>query len=360
MKALKIILFAAISILLIAVVVGYLQPRKIEITMSEVINAPTCVVFDNVNDLSKRTQWSPWEQMDTTIQSTLGEKTKGLGASYTWTSENSGDGKLTYIDYKENEYLKSELDFGQEQPAYASFTFKEVEDGVEVTWTFEGDMGGAFYSRLFGVMMKAILEQTYNQGLINLAAQVKEDTENPCVAPAGPKSMTDGATILKNGEGIGVKGEIVEMEIAGANYISVVDSCEVTSDQIAQLIGTSYGKLVGYAQQAGQAMTSAPFVLYQKWDPPTKVVMEPSLLVDATELETPEGINFSSLASTKVIMGTHMGDYGDSEYLWNALDQYAKDNGLEIIGSPWHEYITDPSTELDTNKWESRIYYPVQ
>ena len=361
MKALKIILIAAVSILLIAIIVGYLQPRKIDLKISEVIEAPACVVFDNVNDLSKRTQWSPWEQMDTTIVTKLGEVTSGLGASYSWTSEGSGDGSLKYIEVEENKFIKSELDFGQESPAYATFTFNEVEDGVEVIWTFESDMGGAFYNRLFGVMMKAILEQTYNQGLINLEKQALSDNNNPCTSTdAAPTTITTNATILKNAEGIGIKGEIAELEIEGFNYISVVDSCEPTGPQIAQLIGGSYGKIMGTLQQNKVMHSSAPIVFYHKWEPPTKVVMEPAIIVPASEMALAEGIHQNAVSATKVVMGTHMGNYDEVEYLWNALEKYITDNNLEVNGNPWTEYVTDPGLESDTTKWESRVYFPVK
>lgn len=360
MKALKIILIAIVSIVLIAAIVGYMQPREVKLTVSKVIDAPMCVLFDNVNDLSKRVEWSPWEKMDSTIVTTIGETSAGLGASYSWTSEGSGDGKLTYVEVKENELLKSKLEFGNENPAFATFLFKQVEDGVEVSWSFEGDFGGAFYQRLMGVIMKPVLETTFTNGLEHLSEYAKADENNPCLTPSKPMTMVDHATIIKNGEGIGVHGEIVEMEIPGTAFVSVVDSCEPTSPNIAALIGGSYGKLVPFVESAGIRMEAAPFVRYHKWEPPTKVVMEPSIVVKSELAETPEGIISSAIPAGKVVMGTHFGAYDKSEEVWNAVMAYIKENGFEEAGYPWHEYVTDPGVETDTNKWESRIYIPIK
>jgi effector-binding domain-containing protein len=61
----------------------------------------------------------------------------------------------------------------------------------------------------------------------------------------------------------------------------------------------------------------------------------------------------------KAIMVTHWGNYNSTKP-YEALDNYIKNNGLQMDGPPWEEYTTDPKTEADTSKWETRVYYPVK
>ncbi len=183
MKILKILLFVLLSIFLLVVIVGFLQPSTVQVKVEKVVKAPICVVFDQINDLEKRILWSPWATQDTTMQVTWGEKRKGLGGSYSWQSQAMGNGTLTYIDIEENKKLVSDLDFGPEGKGVASLTLDEVEDGVMVSWELASEVGSNPFKRLFGVLIKVAVEQSFNLGLAQLESAAQADSQNPCLLP---------------------------------------------------------------------------------------------------------------------------------------------------------------------------------
>ena len=47
-------------------------------------------------------------------------------------------------------------------------------------------------------------------------------------------------------------------------------------------------------------------------------------------------------------------------FAYMALGSYVKAENLEEVGGPWEIYVTDPMTEKDTMKWETRIAFPVK
>lgn len=183
MKILKILLIVLLSIFLLIVVVGYLQPSTVQVKVERVLKAPTCVVFDHVNDLEKRVLWSPWSTQDTTMQITWGEKRKGLGASYSWQSQSMGNGTLIYIESDENKKVVSDLNFGEQGKGVASITLSEAEDGVLVSWELVSEIGDNPFNRLFGIFIKVAVEQSFILGLNQLEDAAKLDQENPCLTP---------------------------------------------------------------------------------------------------------------------------------------------------------------------------------
>jgi len=59
----------------------------------------------------------------------------------------------------------------------------------------------------------------------------------------------------------------------------------------------------------------------------------------------------------KYLMTQYFGNYDNSNKAHEALVKYAKDNSIKISDAPLEFYITDPSTEKDTAKWQTDIYY---
>lgn len=199
MKALKIIGFTLIGLLLIVIVVGYMQPSKVELSVSKVVDAPVCAAFDHVNDLEKRTQWSPWEQVDSAMSIQYGQVKKGLGANYSWESPEQGHGELRYIEVEKNKRIKSEIDFGQSTKSYGTMTFQEVPDGTKVTWKFETNLGSNPFQRIFGVIVKTAIKTSFEGGLKNLAENASADQNNPNCIEAIPSEAQqpaqDSATV---------------------------------------------------------------------------------------------------------------------------------------------------------------------
>ena len=66
------------------------------------------------------------------------------------------------------------------------------------------------------------------------------------------------------------------------------------------------------------------------------------------------------IAPTEAVTALHKGSYESSYLTWIALDEFIKEHKLVTGGDPWEAYITDPTIEPDTSKWETRLYWPIK
>ena len=357
MKALKIIGIALVSILLIIVVVGYMQPSTVEMSNSKVINAPVCVVFDHVNDMKKRAVWSPWVNMDTTMQLNWSEITQGEGASYSWISEVMGNGSMTYTLVTPLEKVESELDFSGQGGGHGIFYFEEVEDGTKVTWDFKSEMGSNPFAKLMGAIMKPGLESTFKAGLESLTEAAVSDEANPCLTGDSLKhpSLSDHLEVLNSTDVDGI--EVVEVQLPEWHYIGIKDSSDVNG--IEPKMGQNYGTLSQFMKENDLDFVTAPVASYYTWEPPKKVVFS-SMIPVSKAIEGTETIQAGTMPTTKAIRVTHAGAYEGMEATWNAAYKYMGENGLKENGVPFEEYVTDPHTTQDTALWLTHIYVPVQ
>lgn len=168
MKILRRVLVGLLGLIAILGIIGLFLPARYSASRSLVIDAPVEVVFDQVVDLRKNEAWSPWMEADPTIKPVYGDKTVGEGASYTWTSESSGDGSLTTVKVVDHTEIRNTLNFGG-QPATGIWTFEPVDAKTKVTWAIEGDSGWNIPGRYFGVMMDRLVGPDFERGLRNLA-----------------------------------------------------------------------------------------------------------------------------------------------------------------------------------------------
>ena len=132
---------------------------------STLVNAPVEVVFAQVNNVKNWTKWGPWMK-DETMEVQYGAITEGLNASYSWTSENSGNGILKIARLEENKSLNTDLNFDGSQ-ANGFWTFEEQSDGVKVTWGFKG-MANNYFQRYLSLVIDTMAGEMFEEGLESL------------------------------------------------------------------------------------------------------------------------------------------------------------------------------------------------
>jgi len=342
MKTLKYVIASVIILGLIFVGFGYMQESQVSVSRSVIIPAPISDVFDQFNDLEKRLKWSPWEAADSTMITTIGDVSKGVGASYSWTSENSGDGTISYKEVVENQLIESVLQFGEEDPAQGLIIFSGVADGTKVTWEVHMDMGNNPFARLMGRYMDDMVGPTFEDGL----QSVKEICESNIAEQA--------QALIDNYADVSISEIVVESKPC----ISILDSCYL--DEIGERFERHYGDLGAFVGKNKLQITGFSRAIYHLWEPPTKVVFEPLFVLDKSAESTLSNIKVGTTYAGKVITATHIGSYEKSAHVWEALDNYIKNHNLEMNGSPWEQYENTPRDEPDPNKYITHIFMPVK
>lgn len=178
MKLLKLVGLFLGGMFLLTVVIGLLLPSQYHVERSLVMDAPIEIIFEQVNNLEKNKNWSPWNEADPTMVVTYGEKKSGVGAFYSWTSKKSGAGTLTILESEPPVRIKSKLEFEGQGISFNEWFFEETEQGVNVTESFYGDMGYNIIQRYFGLFIDSFIGPFFDRGLANLKKIAESEAQN--------------------------------------------------------------------------------------------------------------------------------------------------------------------------------------
>lgn len=181
------------------------RPAEYHIERSLSMAAAPDVVYAQVNDLGKFSEWSPWQKLDPAMKSDISNPSTGVGASYHWTGNDQvGEGKMSITDSVANDKVVMDLAFLKPMESQAMVTVSMVPDadGSKVTWAMDGKndfMGKAF--ALFADM-DAMLGKDFSEGLANLktvteatAKKKAEEAAAAAAALAAQPAPTEGAPV---------------------------------------------------------------------------------------------------------------------------------------------------------------------
>lgn len=177
MKILKII--GIIFLVIIVAVVIFILTLKGEnhLERSITINAPVEKVYKVVSDFSYNKEWSPWYKMDPNTKYEYTENTSGVGAKYSWDSEdpNVMKGEQEIIEDRKNEFVNTSMKFGDMAGTYsASFILKPVDDNTtELTWTYDGKADAVGEKFFIDYLTESFLGPQYEQGLADLKTYIE-------------------------------------------------------------------------------------------------------------------------------------------------------------------------------------------
>ncbi len=136
----KKLLIGLLVLILIAIGIGFVLPTDYRIEESVTIKTSTEKVHALVGDLTMWEKWAPWYEADPSIVNTFGDKTTGVGASQSWTSD-SGDGELTFTRCDPATGVAYDMAFimeGTRAPARCEMNYEAKGTDTKVIWTMEG------------------------------------------------------------------------------------------------------------------------------------------------------------------------------------------------------------------------------
>ena len=330
MKYLKRLGYLAVALLILFVLLGIFMPKDIDLNVSRDIDTPIPVLYNIVNDISTQTAWNPWMQSDETMQVVFSEQTSGMGASYSWTSENSGNGSQTIVNSIPNQMVEMDVVFEDQDPSNASVSFQPSKDGTQVTWAFQGRIG--FPMNILGPFFKRSIRSSYKKGL---------------------KSLEDLAIERwKDNKYFGY--EIKPDNLPERNFVVRRDIVKVAEMQ--QFYATNLGSLFQAVQSSGQEMDWMPSGLFYSTEAVDgKIDMAAAIPVgDAVAIDNTGSVIIPEGPGLEI---DHYGDYSLLPSAHKAAEAYMRDRGL-IHNAPFiEEYMTDPGLEKDSQKWLTKIYY---
>ena len=162
----------------LAGLVGFvqLQPGSIELTRTVEVAASPDDVRPFARDLRLWNQWSPWADIDPSVQNAFSEPSAGLGAWYTWQGNDEvGKGKMT-VSADEPKRIVHAIAFEQpmEDVATSTITWMGDTEKTTISWTFRQEAGFTTKAANLVLDIEGMLTKDYDKGLARLKPLVEE------------------------------------------------------------------------------------------------------------------------------------------------------------------------------------------
>ena len=328
----KIILWLVIVIVALTII-GYLLPRTYKVERSIIIGADKALVYKLTCDFQKWNLWSPWtEEADTTALFEMSGGPCEAGTIWKWDGEYFGKGEMIINEAVPGKLFSYDLLFDEgKYESKGSFLYEEVNDSVLVIWTDEGDLGWCPVFRYIGLFMDNQIGSDFESGLAKLKIVAEERHGWP---PIYEKYMPE--------------------------QIVLVIRDSAGPDTYGPVMSKGYGELMQFIKAKRLKIKEHPFAMYVSRDSATQF----SVFDMGIAVEYADGgkgrIKAEMTPGQKIVMADYFGPYDQTASVYHALEKYISQGGLEIIGNPWEIFVTDPTNEPDTAKWNTQILFPVK
>lgn len=335
MKYLKYLLYFVGVLVVLFLLLCLAGPKTLDTSESISIEAPPAVVYNYLNDLKKGEVWNPWVSTDTSIVNTYSESTVGLNAQNSWTSEKLGAGSQKIVEVVENQLIKTELSFeGMEGINTASFLITPDGNNTHLVWDYVSGKPFCFFVRGIALLsgMKKGMSKNYKEGISNIKKITEERSK---------QNIYNGYTIKEN--------------ILNERYF-IINRQVVKLENVQQFYATNLGALFIKAQKAGVQMAGMPCGLFFSWDTVNSTTDMAAAIPIAHQISIEGALSFT-IEAKKAIELDFYGDYHNIARAHITIDEYMKDKGYLQDVPVIEEYLTDPSTEPDTNKWLTKVSY---
>jgi hypothetical protein len=189
--ALALFLFITAAVIALLAIAGT-RPAAFHIERSVSTGASPGTVFAIVNDLRRFHEWSPWQNLDPAMRSSIEGSGVGPGSSYVWSGNDQvGEGRMTLTGCVPPDEVVLRLQFLKPWKSTSEVHLSIVPDGdgSRVTWAMDGTNDYMAKVMTLFMSMDRMLGRDFESGLANL----KRVSEAAPPAPEGAAADSSGA-----------------------------------------------------------------------------------------------------------------------------------------------------------------------
>ncbi len=334
-KGLLYVIISIIGLFGIYSLLCYFGDNKVEITINDRINAPSLMVYNQVNDFNNWSNWSSWTNIDTSIHTTISDISEGVGATYNWNKKKKG-GKISIISSTKASNVNTKLTNNtNDLISYNDWSFEEnSKDKTNVEIHFYEEKEVPFFMRGYRFITGA--SRLIKNGLKYDLGKISDLAERQF------------KTNIYNGY------HIKESNSEEIHFI--INRSKVKKDDIQQFYAQSLGNLFKTLQSNNIEMDGMPCGLYFQWNLQNPMIDMASAIPVNSELSF-DDVSSYSIPSGEVLVVDYMGDYKEINKAHQAMANYMKDHELFPNPPIIETYITDPSKEKNPENWLTRITY---
>jgi effector-binding domain-containing protein/ribosome-associated toxin RatA of RatAB toxin-antitoxin module len=345
MKILKYVLLLLLVLIVAGAIFVATRPNDYDVVRSKIIKAPINTVFNNINDYKNWEAWGPWMEDDSTIVVTYNEQTSGVGANYSWTSDNV-PGTMKTLSLTQNKSIEQQMQFTDYEPTDVYWMFEEVAEGTKVSWGIKSNKTPFKFKMVaaYSGGMDKMLGDMEEKGLASIEREVLAELKrNP------PQKFR--------------LGEVSQQELTAHKFIGFYQktTTDAAMADMTKLIEEFMPQARMFATK-NKLEIYTPGTLYTKWDEETKEAEFYIGLLLPSDAVTPttDGMIVTDLPAGNSVMIAKFGPYGTGDYeAHTAINVYMVKNSLTQNGPIWELYVNDPGNVKPADV-QTDIYYPVK
>lgn len=332
MKTFRRILLFSLIIALVVVSIGFLLPGKVHVERRLLVSSSQKNIFDQVNTVKNWINWTPWLQSETSIISDFSGPESGVGARFSWHNidKSIGKGSVTIISSASPDSLEVILDYAEKGKSTGKFIFLREGHNTTVIYSLESVLGVNPITRWFGLVSDYLVGPDLEKSLVNLDNLAQD---------------------IKTLYGY----EISICEVPARKMISVRDT--ISSENAEIKLSEMYEKMALFLKSKRLSPIGNPIAIFHNHSESIFDV-EVGLPVFAYE-SVPDGLNYTETIACRAVKLKYFGSYNMISNAYHALQKYIDNEDLDVNGSGWEEYVTNPNIESNLNLRQTDIYFPI-
>ncbi len=315
-----------------------------QVEESKVIQAPSEMFFDEVNNYKTWEKWGPWAKNDPTMIVTYSEKTSGEGAGYSWKSDRM-NGSMETTKVIPGKSIEQGIVFNTplgESERQVYWLFEDVEQGTKITWGMKGERH--FWEKAYQLTQDSttteMIRPMLKTGLNNLEGFVKKAMEVYEIS-------VDGTT-----------------EYGGGFYMYMSTASRNTGKALEAKMDKIIPYVSLYMKQNNITITGSPMTVYNNFDPRNGTVIISAGIPTSSRIITPEEseVLCGFLPTQKVVKATLKGNYDHLQEAWAEIKKFMMENEYEMNeeANPFEVYITGPEEVANPAERVTEVYIPIK
>jgi effector-binding domain-containing protein/ribosome-associated toxin RatA of RatAB toxin-antitoxin module len=334
MKILKYLLF----FLLIGFVGGSLFLSTLDgtyrVKRTILTKAPIELAFEVVNDYKTWQYWEPWNETNSTVEYSFPAQTVGVDATFSWKST-GGNGNIKNISSIPNATIQEIIYLDGKGTLNGTWQFKEVADGVEITWEIYGEM--PFFTRFKSANMETETGSMLERGLALLEVYLQNELKKFSIETVGAVNYSGGYYVYQTTSG------------------QFQDITYKTNELIVNLTGfLKNNAIMAYGK---------PFNIYHKRDDLLKMaVFSTGIPIQNQLILTDKTVMVGILQPQRTFKTILKGHYDNATIAWETAYKNleiagfkAKENGISF-----EVFVSNPKEVSNPTKWITEIYIPIE
>jgi len=339
MKFLKyIFLLLMIITVVLAIYLGTLD-GKFEVKRTRSIKADPVVVFNDLNDYKNWKDWGPWFEKDSTLDVQYEENTIGKGASYSWTSEIEGGGRMRTISVNPPDRIDQEIYFETpfgEMRSDVYWTIERTEGGTDLTWGIKGEL--PFLSRFMASEMEEQMGPMEERGLELFNERIQKKLAYFSIEHQGV------------------------VDYSGGFYLYLTTSTKI--DEMDLVFQEMMQRLDKYVASNAIRLMGSPFTIYHKFDPENGTAMFSVAYPISERIITEKGSQVLTgfMERGKYFKTVLTGSYQNSAEAWEkAYSEAGNLSGFKLLDAaePFEVYVNNMGNTPNPADLVTEIYLPV-